>query len=116
MPPPFLTRLPTTRYGLNLGYVEPDRRKPAPKPAGAHLDTQFLKRIATKVVIQEMPTRRYWVSRGVWTSDVEQATDFQTRSSASEHALRLKLPNAQLVVIHEFRDYQIVPLQHNLRA
>lgn len=54
--------------------------------AGIEFDTRFLRRNCTKVVIQEIPTRRYWGSRGVWTSDIEKASDFQTGSSAGTRA------------------------------
>ena len=79
-------------------------------------DTRYLRRNFTRVVIQEIPTRRYWGSRGVWTSEIEKANDFQTGTSALEYARRLELPNVQLVMIHEFKECQVIPLKTSIRS
>lgn len=86
------------------------------RTAGIESDTRFLRRDLTKVVIQEIATRRYWGSRGVWTSEIEKANDFQTGTSALEHVRRLELPNVQLVVIHEFKECQVIPLKTSIRS
>ena len=75
------------------------------------LNTEFLRRHSTTVVIQEIPTRRYWVSSGVWTADIERAAQFDTCSGAQEEAMHFKLSNVQLVLARELTEYEIIPLR-----
>jgi hypothetical protein len=83
---------------------------------GNHLDTQFLRRHFTKVVIQEIPTRRYWKGTGVWTSEIDKATTFRSCSAAMEDATHLKLKNVQLVLTRELRECEVFPLKTSIRA
>ena len=80
------------------------------------LDTQYLRRHCTTVVIQEIPTRRYWVNAGVWTSDIERATQFNTCSAALEQAAHSKLSNVQLVLAREIKEYETIPLKSTIGA
>ncbi len=82
---------------------------------GGKFDTQFLRRHFTKVVIQEMPTGRYWKSSGVWTANVDGATSFQTCSAALEQATHLKLQNVQLVLTREIKECEVIPLKASVR-
>jgi hypothetical protein len=84
--------------------------------AGIGSDTRFLRRDFTRVVIQEIPTGRYWGSRGVWTSEIETANNFQTATAALEHGRRLGLSNVQVVVVHEFKESQVIPLKTSIRS
>ena len=78
-------------------------------------DTQIVSRTFARVVLQEIPTSRYYQGPGVWTSDILHACDFQTGSAAMECAARLNLSNVQLVMTQEFRDCQIFPLKNSLK-
>ena len=75
------------------------------------LNTQFLRQHSTTVVIQEVPTRRYWAGNGVWTSDIEQAAQFDTCSGAMDQAMHSKLSNVQLVLAREITEYETIPLR-----
>ncbi len=66
---------------------------------------------AMKIMIQEIPTRRYYRAAGVWTGDVREASDFRTGSAALEVIQRSKLLNVQLVATDDFKAYQVFPLQ-----
>jgi hypothetical protein len=84
----------------------------APSPeGGVKFDTQFLKRHSTSVVIQEMPTGRYWKSTGVWTADIDKATTFRACSAALEQATHLKLQNVQLVLTREIIECEVIPIK-----
>lgn len=80
------------------------------------LNTEFLRRHATTVVIQEIPTRRYWESIGVWTSDIDRAAQFDTCSGAVEQAMHFKLSNVQLVLAREITEYETIPLKATFRS
>lgn len=75
------------------------------------LNTEFLRQHSTTVVIQEIPTRRYWQSGGVWTPDIERAAQFDTCSGALEQAMHSKLSNVQLVLAREITEYETIPLK-----
>jgi hypothetical protein len=101
-----------TRMGsMSLNQLE----KTNPK-AGVKFDTQFLRRHFSKVVIQESPTGRFWQNSGVWTTDLEKATSFQTCSAALEQATHLKLQNVQLVLTREIKECEIIPLKASVRC
>ena len=78
---------------------------------GALFDTHFLRQNSLKVVIQEIYTRRYWGSAGVWTLDMALATTFTSRSDALEAAINQKLRNVQLVLSREFRELEVAPIE-----
>ena len=113
---PFSIVLPTACGGVNLTHMNLNQFPVAASSAGNKFDTQFLRKHFTKVVIQEMPTRRYWGSSGVWTFDIEKATIFRTCSAAHEEAMHLKLPNVQLVLIRELKEFEIIPLKASVRV
>ena len=75
------------------------------------LNTQFLRQHSTTVVIQEILTRCYWESSGVWTEDIERAAQFDTCSGTQEEAMHFKLSNVQLVLARELTEYEIIPLR-----
>lgn len=77
---------------------------------GTRVDTQFLSRHCVKVVIQEIPTRRFWGSGGVWILEIEKATTFDSRSAALEAASRQNLHNVQLVLSRELKEWEIIPI------
>ena len=76
-------------------------------------DTEFLKRHWIKVLIQEVPSGRYWESPGLWTEDFQEATSFATCTAAMAQATHLNLPGAQLVLTRESKAYGIIPLKGN---
>ena len=78
---------------------------------GVKLNTQFLRRNSSKVLIQEASTGRYWQSTGVWTSDVDKATTFRTCSAALEQATHLKLQNVQLILAREIKECEVIPIK-----
>ena len=80
------------------------------------LNTEFLRRHSTTVMIQEIPTRHYWESGGVWTSDIERAAQFETCSGALEEAMHFKLSNVQLVLAREITEYETIPLKATFRS
>ncbi len=63
-----------------------------------------------KIMIQEIPTRRYYRTAGVWTGDVREASDFRTSSAALDVVARSHLQNVQLIATQDFKDYQVFPL------
>ncbi len=75
------------------------------------LNTGFLRQHSTTVVIQEIPTGRYWEGSGIWTSDIERAAQFDTCSGALEQAMHSKLANVQLVLAREITEYETIPLK-----
>jgi len=97
--------------GMKLDYV-----KGSVANGTIKLNTDFLKRHSTTVVIQEVPTRRYWVGNGVWTSDIDQAAQFDTCSGAQEQAMHFKLANVQLVLAREITEYETIPLKATFRS
>ena len=58
-----------------------------------------------KIMIQEIPTRRYYRTAGVWTGDIHEASNFRTSSAALEVVNRSNLQNVQLVATQDFKDY-----------
>ena len=78
---------------------------------GFNFASKFLRRDSTKVVIQEIPTGRYWDSKGIWTSDFENATAFLSCYAALEQMDRYRLSNVQLILARELKEYQIIPLK-----
>jgi hypothetical protein len=79
-------------------------------------DTQFFNRTLARVLIQEIPTGRYYRGPGVWAADEAQAFDFQTGSAARECAAKLGLANVQVVMTQEFRQCQIFALKSSLKT
>jgi hypothetical protein len=79
-------------------------------------DTQLLRRRSSKVVIQETPTRRFWQRTGIWTSNIDKATSFQSCSAAMEQATNCKLQNVQLVLTREITECEIIPLKASFRV
>ena len=69
-----------------------------------------------KVMIQEVPTRRYYRSTGVWTNDVAQASDFRTSTAALAAISKSKLRNVQLVATRNLKDFEVFPLRQTLVA
>ena len=69
-----------------------------------------------KILIQEIPTRRYYRAAGVWTGDIREASDFHTGSAALEVVQRSHLHNVQLIATQDFKDYQVFPLSHAAAA
>jgi len=65
----------------------------------------------TKVMIQEIPTRRYLRNGGFWTPDIERATVFENKSAAIEAANGQEFTNVQLVMGREFKEKEILPLR-----
>ena len=83
---------------------------------GNKFDSQFLKQVLTKVVIQEIPTRLYLSAGDFWTLEIENATVFDSRSAAMEEASNLKLQNVQLVLKREIKEWEIIPIETSVRA
>ena len=83
---------------------------------GIKFDTQFLRRHFSKVVIQEVPTRRFWQSTGIWTADVDKATSFRTYSAALEQATLFRLQYVQLVLTREIKECEVIPLKASFRV
>jgi hypothetical protein len=94
----------TVRNGSTRCGIRFDTRK---------FDTDFLKRHWIKVLIQELPSGRYWECTGLWTSDYQAATSFATCTAAMAQAAHLNLPGAQLVLTRESKAYGIIPLKGN---
>jgi hypothetical protein len=69
-----------------------------------------------KIMIQEIPTRRYYRAVGVWTGDVREASDFRTGSAALEVVQQSKLNNVQLVATQDFKAYQVFSLKQGVSA
>lgn len=81
----------------------------------ASYDTQYLRRRSTKVIIQEMATRRYLSEKGVWIPDIKQAMTFQSGSKAVEQVTKLKLSNVQLILTRDIRASEVIPMDSLLR-
>jgi len=67
-------------------------------------------------MIQETSTGRYWQSSGIWTSNVDNATSFQSCSAALEQTAHLKFQNVQLVLTREITECEVIPLKTSFRA
>jgi hypothetical protein len=79
-------------------------------------DTHFFSRTLPNVLLQEISTQRYLGNGGGWTTELAQARNFHTRSTAIEHALAQKLQNVQLVVTLEVKECHIMPLKPPVEA
>jgi hypothetical protein len=82
---------------------------------GNEFDSQILRQVLTKVVIQEIPTRLYLSVGDFWTLDIEDATTFDSRSAALEEATNLKLQNVQLVLSRVTKEWEIIPVETRFR-
>jgi hypothetical protein len=69
-----------------------------------------------KIMIQEIPTRRYYRTPGVWTGDIRKASDFRTSTAALETILKSNLNNVQLVSTRDFKRFQVFPLKRSPAA
>jgi hypothetical protein len=78
-------------------------------------DTQILRQVLTKVVIQEIPTRLYLSVGDFWTLDIEDATIFDSSSAALEKATNLELQNVQLVLSRVTKEWEIIPVETRIR-
>ncbi len=61
-------------------------------------ESEFLRQILTKVVIQEQTSRLYLSQERLWTQDFENATAFDSRQAARWEIAKLKLQNVRLVL------------------
>src|SRR5262245_14043814 len=93
-----------------------DPSEPASSAAATAVesDTQYFRRTLSQVLLQEIATRRYYQAPGLWCSHAGCAMQFPTGSAARECATRLNLTNVQVVMVHEFRECQLFPLQNKL--
>ena len=89
---------------------------PAASASAAGCRTEFLNRHSTKVLIQEVATRRFLTVAGVWTAQLELAMSFGSGSSATEHMIRNKLTNVRLVLTRAITDCETPPTNSPLRA
>lgn len=78
-------------------------------------DSQFLRQVFTKVVIQEISSRLYLSAGDFWTLDIEDATTFHSRSAAIDEARNLELQNVQLVLSRELKEWEITPIETSFR-
>lgn len=85
----------------------------APLPGS---DTEFLSRHSTKVMIQEISTRRFLAPTGVWTPDAGQALTFRSGSAAMEHVTQWKLTNVQLVLTRAITVSEVIPMTSAMRG
>jgi hypothetical protein len=92
-----------------------DQRTASATFRGNKFDSQFLRQVLTKVVIQEIPSRLYLSEGNFWTLAIESATAFDSRSAALEKATNLKLQNVQLVLSREFKEWEIIPVETSVR-
>jgi hypothetical protein len=82
------------------------------RPSG---DTTRFFRATSKVLLQEISTRRFLHETGFWTRDREDAMDFRTGSAAIEQAKKLKLANVQLVIASDEVSGDAIPLRESLK-
>jgi len=83
---------------------------------GSKGDTEIFSRPLSRVLLQEIPTGRYFQTSGFWTWEVGKATDFQTGSAALECAMKLRLPNVQVVFMQEIKSCRIHPVKSSMRS
>ena len=84
---------------------------------GMDLATRFRIWDSTEVVIQEIPTGLYWDGKGGgWTSDLENATTFPTRSGALNEMGRMNLSTVRQVVRRELEGGHRVLVMSSARA
>lgn len=70
-------------------------------PGSAHetqFDSEFLRQVLTKVVIQEKTSRLYLSQEHSWTQAFENATAFASRQAARGEIEKLQLQNVRLVL------------------
>ena len=70
-------------------------------------DSQFLRQVLTKVVIQEIPSGLYLSEGDFLTPDIENARPFDSCLAALGEATNLKLQSVQLVVNRELNEWGI---------
>jgi hypothetical protein len=68
-----------------------------------------------KALIQEIPTRRFYQFSGVWTADIQRASDFRTASAALEFATKSQLKNVQVLLTEDLKQYQAFPIARSIR-
>jgi len=78
-------------------------------------DTQILRQVHTKVVIQEIPTRLYLSVGDFWAMDIENATVFDSPSAALEKTTNLDLQNVQLVLSRVTKEWEIISVETRIR-
>ena len=61
-------------------------------------DSEFLRQVLTKVVIQEKTSRLYLGQERSWTQAFDNAEAFNSRQAAREEIAKLKLQNVRLVL------------------
>jgi hypothetical protein len=61
-------------------------------------DSEFLRQVLTKVVIQEKTSRLYLSQEQSWTQDFENAVAFNSRQAARGEIAKLQLQNVDLVL------------------
>jgi len=61
-------------------------------------DSEFLRQVLTKVVIQDKSTRLYLSQEQSWTQTFEKATAFTSRQAARGQIAKLQLQNVRLVL------------------
>jgi hypothetical protein len=82
---------------------------------GHKSDTQIVRQVLTKVVVQETATRLYLSVGDFWTVDIEDATIFDSHSAALEAATILKLQNVQLVLSRVTKEWEIIPVETRIK-
>jgi hypothetical protein len=82
--------------------------------AAMESDTHYFRRILAQVLLQEIATGRYFQASGLWSSHASLAMKFRTASEARECATQHSLTNVQVVMMHEFRECEIFPLNNKL--
>jgi hypothetical protein len=90
--------------------------QPAKLATPSGCDTEFLSRHSTQVMIQEIATRRYLATTGVWTADLGQALTFRSGSAAMEHLMQKKLTNVQLVLTRAITVSEVIPVTRAMRG
>lgn len=83
---------------------------------GSKCDTQILRQVLTKVVIQEIATRLYLSVGDFWTLDIEDATVFDSRAAALAEARNLQLQDVQLVLSRVTKEWEIIPVESGIRS
>lgn len=83
---------------------------------GSKFDSQFLRRLITRVVIQDISSRLYLSEGDFWTLEIEAARSFDSRTAALAEATLLGLHNVQLVLSRDIKEWEIVPIGADLIA
>lgn len=82
----------------------------------AGMNTEFLSRRSTKVLIQESATRRYLSNAGLWTGELTQAMSFPSGSAAMTYLTQKKLANVRLVLSRDINVQEVIPVTDLIRA